>query len=239
MVKAKRIPILHTCLVSVLLLLGSSATSGRTWIIDPVPGQAVLAKAVAKAGAGDTLLINSGQYYEHGIVIDKPLTIIGIDFPEIDGQDQGEIMTVIAHHVTVEGLHFKNVGVSYLKDHSGLRIKRRGNAVIRNNKFSNTFFGIYLERVTNALVTDNEIVGVPRDEASSGNGIHAWHCEELRIERNRVTGHRDGIYFEFVNNSTIAHNSAARDGGGVFLLNTDQANMRLTDFVIDAVFSLG
>lgn len=205
---ANRISILRSCMLGSLILLAATAVVGRTWVINPVAGKAVLAKAVTKADTGDTLLINYGQYYEYGIVIDKPLTIIGIDFPEIDGQDQGEIMTVIAHHVTVEGLHFKNVGVSYLKDHSGLRIKRRSNAVVRNNKFSNTFFGIYLERVTNALVTGNEIVGVPRDEASSGNGIHAWHCEELQIEHNRVTGHRDGIYFEFVNNSTIAHNQS-------------------------------
>jgi nitrous oxidase accessory protein len=192
----------------ILFVLSSSSVLARTWIVYATPGQPVLAEAIAKASAGDTLVISTGEYHEYGIVIDKPLTIIGIEFPVIDGQDQGEIMTVIANDVTIEGLHFKNVGVSYLKDHAGLRIKRRGNAIIRNNKFSNTFFGVYLERVTAALVIDNEIVGIPRDEASSGNGIHAWHCEKLTIKGNRVTGHRDGIYFEFVNNSTIAHNQS-------------------------------
>src|SRR6185436_7544008 len=31
----------------------------------------------------------------------------------------------------------------------------------------------------------------------SGNGIHLWNSVDAVIERNRVRGHRDGIYFEF------------------------------------------
>ena len=43
-------------------------------------------------------------------------------------------------------------------------------------------------------------------DQQSGNGIHCWQCDSLRIIGNTVTGHRDGIYFEFVTNSIIWRN---------------------------------
>ena len=41
---------------------------------------------------------------------------------------------------------------------------------------------------------------------NSGNGIHCWKCDSMRIINNYITGHRDGIYFEFVTNSLIQKN---------------------------------
>ncbi len=35
-------------------------------------------------------------------------------------------------------------------------------------------------------------------DATSGNGIHLWHSRDIVIQGNQVSGHRDGIYFEFV-----------------------------------------
>ncbi|HKL04087.1 MAG TPA: NosD domain-containing protein, partial [Cryomorphaceae bacterium] len=54
----------------------------------------------------------------------------------------------------------------------------------------------------------NRIFGFFEDEASAGNAIHAWKCDSLSITNNRATRHRDGIYFEFVDNSVIARNTS-------------------------------
>jgi len=48
-------------------------------------------------------------------------------------------------------------------------------------------------------------------EATSGNGIHLWSSRGVTIENNRVSGHRDGIYFEFVHNTRIAGNTSERN----------------------------
>lgn len=45
-----------------------------------------------------------------------------------------------------------------------------------------------------------------RLEQNTGNGIHLWKCDSTLIERNYITGQRDGIYFEFVTNSHIIDN---------------------------------
>ena len=58
----------------------------------------------------------------------------------------------------------------------------------------------------NCVVRNNEIAGTPTTEQSTGNGIHLWKCENALIEKNFISGHRDGIYFEFVTNSTVSEN---------------------------------
>lgn len=43
-------------------------------------------------------------------------------------------------------------------------------------------------------------------EYKSGNGIHLWYCKNITIENNTVSKVRDGIYFEFVDDSRVINN---------------------------------
>ena len=43
----------------------------------------------------DTLLVKKGTYKEFNIIIDKPLTLIGEDYPIIDGEKKGEIIRMV------------------------------------------------------------------------------------------------------------------------------------------------
>jgi nitrous oxidase accessory protein len=45
-----------------------------------------------------------------------------------------------------------------------------------------------------------------KNELTSANGIHCWKSDHMMIRNNRISGHRDGIYFEFVTNSMIREN---------------------------------
>jgi nitrous oxidase accessory protein len=50
-----------------------------------------------------------------------------------------------------------------------------------------------------------------RTEATSGNGIHLWSSREITIDRNSVSGFRDGIYFEFVHNTKVTRNVSEKN----------------------------
>lgn len=187
--------------------------------------QTSIKSALEIAEDGDVIEIQAGHYFEHGLVVDKQIHLKGINWPVIDGKDQGEIITIIASNVSVEGLVIQNVGTSYLKDHAGLRIKRQRNCLIQNNKFLNTFFGIYLERAQDCQILNNELIGEAKNESSSGNAIHAWHCKNLLVEKNLVLNHRDGIYFEFVDSSQVQNNKSSgnlRYGLHFMFSNNDQ-----------------
>ena len=101
---------------------------------------------------------------------------------------------------------FKGVKTSYLKEHSAIRIKDKKNFYLAKNKIDSCFFGIYLQHAKDGIIENNIIIGNATTEAESGNGIHAWYCKRVVIRDNIIKGNRDGIYLEFVDESTVENN---------------------------------
>lgn len=176
--------------------------------VDPKKSVKTIVQGVEQAQNGDTVLVYPGYYAEGNIKVTKSISLIGLDYPVVDGGDTTEIFTIDADNIQIEGFQVQNVGTSYLVDRAGIRIMESKNFIVRNNRLINAFFGIYLQKVHHGLVEGNEIKGVAKDEASSGNAIHAWYCHHLEIKGNTLSGHRDGIYFEFVDSSSIEQNTS-------------------------------
>ncbi len=165
-----------------------------------------LKEAINLASARDTILVREGTYKEFNIVIDKPLTIKGENFPIIDGEDQGEIIRIVSNGVTIDGLFIINVGTSYTSDHAAIRVVRSEDFVIQNVVLEKLFFGIYLEKSNNGTIYHNKIIGDAKDEYNSGNGIQLWYSNNVVVSHNIVQQVRDGIYLEFSDNITIKEN---------------------------------
>ena len=163
-------------------------------------------EGIAVAADFDTLLIKKGTYKEFNIQVTKPLTIIGENYPVIDGEDNGEIITIVSDNVTIDGLFIINVGTSYTADYAAIRVVQSENFLIQNVVLEKLFFGIYLEKSKNGRVYHNKIIGDAVDEYNSGNGIQLWYSQNIVVERNIVQHVRDGIYLEFSDNITIENN---------------------------------
>ncbi len=163
-------------------------------------------EAVDSAVDGDTIKIFPGTYREGNLEIHKRLVIIGIDYPVLDGENEYEIIRVMADSVVIRGLALKDVGVSYVEDRSAIRIIESKHCLIDSNRLENAFFGIYLEHSHDCTVRNNHILGYAEHEMNSGNAIHLWYSKRNLIEGNHAEGHRDGIYLEFVDNSIIRNN---------------------------------
>lgn len=162
--------------------------------------------AVAEAEAGDTILVKKGHYLESGIEIRRSMVLIGETGAVIDGGGNGEILTVTADSSSVKGLTIRNVGVSYVEDWAAIRLVNCRGCRVEDNVLEDTFFGIYLQQTEGCIIRNNRIVGNAKAEASSGNAIHIWKGDRILVEGNYVRGHRDGIYFEFVDDSEIRNN---------------------------------
>ena len=165
-----------------------------------------ITEAIKSAQKFDTIQVQSGTYTEGNIIVDKPITLLGIDEPVLDGELKSSVLTVVADSVWIEGFIIKNVSTSYIEDHAGLRVSKSRGFTIKNNKLINTFFGIFLEASYHGLIENNEVLGEAIDQINSGNGIHLWQCKNIIIKNNHVSKHRDGIYFEFVDDSEIIGN---------------------------------
>ncbi len=189
-----------------ILIGGGQFLMGRTITICPTCDVSSIKQGIASAMEYDTLLIKKGTYNEYNIVIDKPLTLLGEDYPVIDGEDMGEIITIVSDNVTVEGLFIINVGTSYTTDYAAVRVVKSENFLIKHLVLEKLFFGIYLEKANNGKVYHNKIIGDAVDEYNSGNGIQLWYSHHVEVDRNIVQGTRDGIYLEFSDQVTINNN---------------------------------
>ncbi|HEY3252218.1 MAG TPA: nitrous oxide reductase family maturation protein NosD [Ignavibacteria bacterium] len=167
--------------------------------------------AVISSGPGDKVIIKKGSYKESGIIIDKPIEVTGEDYPEIDGMGKGEIFTVRSDNVTIKGIKLINCGYSSMKDFAALKIENASGCRIEQNKLLNNFFGIYLAGSKKCEIISNEIISNAVSEISSGNGIHLWKCDSILVSGNIITGHRDGIYFEFVTHSKVLNNRSEKN----------------------------
>jgi nitrous oxidase accessory protein len=160
---------------------------------------------------GDTILVEPGHYHEKNIIISKTIFLIGINHPVLDGDNQFEIISVKANGVVVDGFTVIHSGVSSIEDFAGIKIYSCRDVVIRNNILDDTFFGIYTQYGKNCTIEKNILVAYGKEEQQSGNGIHCWKADSMRILGNTITGHRDGIYFEFVTNSIIWRNVSEKN----------------------------
>jgi nitrous oxidase accessory protein len=165
-----------------------------------------ISEGIKMASEQDTLLVLKGRYNEYNLVIDKPMVLLGVDFPVVDGQDKGEIITVISDDVVIQGLHLINVGTSYTTDYAAVRVVESSGFAIRNMLLEKLFFGIYLEKSKNGVVEGNTILGDALEEFNSGNGIQLWHCNNVQVLNNVVRKVRDGIYLEFSDHIIIGGN---------------------------------
>ncbi len=164
--------------------------------------------AIQAAASGDTVRILSGIYREGNLIVQKPITLLGIDYPVIDGENKFELLTIAASNVTIVGLRLINTGVGSINDISAINaIESKYLRVIRN-QFENTFFGIHLANSSHCTIEGNILRSNAEAEHQIGNGIHAWKCDSILIKNNQISGHRDGIYFEFVTNSVVEGNNS-------------------------------
>ena len=183
-------------------------TEGFALTIRVGPNETVksITKAIALAQPSDTLSIQPGTYREGNIILEKSIAIIGVDYPVLDGENKYEILTIHANKVIIQGLKFINTGVASINDLAAIKVLESSGLKILNNKFENTFFGIYLANSSQTWIENNELKAEAEAEHQIGNGIHLWKCEFITIHGNKIQGHRDGIYFEFVTNSLITNN---------------------------------
>lgn len=170
-----------------------------------------IASALRLVAPGGRVVVKPGRYREPTIIVDRPVDIEGEGLPVIDGEGARQIMSISADDVTVRGLHFMHVGTSYVEDRAAIKVTGASRCVIADNRFDDTYFGIYLAQASDCRVERNELRAITHGEAGSGNGIHLWSSRNITIAHNYITGHRDGIYLEFSRASDVRGNLSERN----------------------------
>ncbi len=207
-----RLTALHSLIAPLLVLWATGPLSARTWTVGADGPNKKLGVAIASASAHDTIRVLEGTYAEDNITVDKPITLLGIGKPLIDGGGKGDVLMITAPDVTVQGFRITGTRISSLNDFAGIQVVKADRVHIADNEFVNCFFAMHFSECRDMLVERNNIHGDPTlADNDRANGIHLWHCTRAMIQGNTITDHRDGIYFEFVTDSHIEHNTSLRN----------------------------
>ena len=199
------------CLLSISFILLLTTGYGRVIIATAGAGGISLKSAIAMARDNDTIVLRSGIYKEGHIVLTKSLTLLGETNAILDGENKYELLTISGRNITVKHITFRNAGYSSLNDFASIKLVDATNVVLEANTILHSYFAIHISNSNYCTVRYNTIIGSPRSEQLTGNGIHLWKCNHALIENNHIEGHRDGIYFEFVTESVIKSNLSERN----------------------------
>ncbi|MBT0548715.1 nitrous oxide reductase family maturation protein NosD [Riemerella anatipestifer] len=200
MMLLKRLLILF-CLTTNLLSFSKTYSVGEGRMFNTIKS------ALQKANKGDTLLVYFGHYKEGNLNLDKSVTLIGINYPILDGEFKHEIVSFRADYITLQGFKIIHSGADEVKNIGAVRLYDSRFSIIRNNIFQDNYFGITIQRGDRCLIENNRITtNRGTSQESIGDGIHVWSSNEIWIKRNFISGHKDGIYLEKANNSFIFKN---------------------------------
>ena len=197
-------PLRCNILIALILLRVGFSEAAVIQVHHGKPG--VIRTALSMAKPGDTVVVGPGTYREGNLIINKRLIFSGEGNPVLDGERKSELITVTADDVTIRGFRLMNTAIGSMEDFAAIRVMGASRVLIENNVGQDNFFGFHFSKSTDGVVRNNRLVSHPGQASQRGNGIHLWKCSGFTIENNRVEGHRDGIYFEFVTNSVIREN---------------------------------
>ncbi|MDX1429197.1 MAG: hypothetical protein R3282_02865, partial [Rhodothermales bacterium] len=115
----------------VTLFAATALFSSAVAVADPSPriitvghesGATSISQAVHVAQPGDTIMVPAGTYREPTIELSRSVAVIGQPGAVLDGEGERVLMLVTGENVTIEGLHFGNVGVSFVEDRAAVKV---------------------------------------------------------------------------------------------------------------------
>ena len=163
-------------------------------------------QAIDNANDGDTIIVRDGIYYEN-VKIDKSVTLKSENGSAnciIDGSKRGNVVTVIANGVVIDGFTVRNSSWGWWVSYAGIFIVSDCN-VIKNNNISNNGDGISLWDSSNNKLTSNRV------ENNSWGGIHLYESSNNIITNNKVENNGNGILLDESNNNTITNNTMTKN----------------------------
>lgn len=178
-----------------------------------------LVDAVGAAQPGDTIRVLGGTY-PGPLIIDKRLTLEGVDWPVLDGGGNGTVVTLRAEDTVLRGFEIRGSGIEPDLDHSGVIIAGAGTTV-EHNRFRDVLFGIFVSQAGRSVVRGNDIGGkLNLDEGRRGDAIRLWYSPDVLVENNLVHNSRDTVIW-YSQRCTVRGNRIERGRYGIHLMYTD------------------
>lgn len=180
-----------------------------------------LAEAVRQASPGDVVEVKRGMYRVN-LLIDKPLTLRGLDRPTLSGGNEGDTIRVTSPDVVIEGLIVRDSGDSLKHQNAGIYVYPGAHrAIVRRCDLTYNLFGLWIEKANDVLIEHNTITG-KREYGSSqrGNGIQLYNTKGARIFHNNISFVRDALYVDVSHHAVFRGNRLHHSRYGTHYMNS-------------------
>ncbi|HYN44489.1 MAG TPA: S-layer protein domain-containing protein [Candidatus Limnocylindrales bacterium] len=200
--------------ITMLVLLAGGADAATITVSASGGGDYMsIQAAINAAHGGDTILVDSGTYYEN-VDVSKQLVLRGVDNgggkPVVDAKGHGDTITLSMGNSTLDGFTVVNSG--NVPENAGIRVSSNEN-LIKNNIASHNFNGIYLTYNNNTLIgndaTSNNGRGIYLD-GSSNNTLYGNHAD-FNINGGGI------VLASFSHNNNLSGNYALNNDNGIWL----------------------
>ncbi len=153
----------------------------------------VLQKAIDNAPDGSILKLPAGVY-KGNIVINKPITIIGIeDGVIIDGGGKGTVIKTTGSYITLKNLTVRNSGDLHHQLDSAITMNNGKQNEITNCIIEDCLFGIDIQMVSNSIISYNTISSKDVDLGLRGDGLRLWYSNDNLVKKNSLIKSRDMV----------------------------------------------
>ena len=210
-------------------VIGMAAMPGMP---DSCSGQSMdeLRELLARTPSGGTLRLQPGVY-RGALVIDRPVTLVGLGHATLQGNGTGTVLTIRAAGTTVRDLMIEGSGPGPVDNPAGVSVEA-DHVVVKDLHIRNTYTGILVEGVADARVIGNVIEGrktvtepgkTPRmdadmaammmgsgqggAQAGPGDGVSLFNATRPVVAGNKITDARDGVYLSAGSGTRIECNS--------------------------------
>lgn len=198
---------------------------------DPVPANSILVcdvcdendlqATIDAAPEGSVIVVQGGTWSP--VTIDKPIRLVGQEWPIIDAQAEGSGIVIDSDDVSVEGFDIRNSGRSFDKEDSGIYFEGERNRLL-NNRLTEVLFGMNGATGHDSVIAGNYIQGQSGvTEGLRGDGIKVWYSHRVQIHNNHVTKSRDLLVW-YSNEADVYENLVTDSRYGFHFMNSDDGN---------------
>jgi nitrous oxidase accessory protein len=197
-------------MIAIILLLAASGARAES-----------LQAMIDRAEPGATIAVPAGVYGP--IKTDKPIKLIGQDWPVIDGGGVSDCVVLVGGESEIRGFVIRNSGEDLDKESTGLRVMGRG-AVIENNRFENVLFGIDLKSAPDCVIRGNTIGSKALDIARRGDALRLFRSNNCLIESNTIEDGRDALLW-YSNKVVVRNNISRRNRYGFHMMYANEVTL--------------
>ncbi|MBI5287577.1 MAG: nitrous oxide reductase family maturation protein NosD [Chloroflexi bacterium] len=165
-----------------------------------------LQQRIDAARPEDIIVVSGGAYHER-IVIDKPVSLIGREWPVIDGDGQGDVVTITADDAVLSGFVVQNGGRNISQEPAAIKVRDADRVTISGNRVRQAHAGIHITGSEQSLIEANDIdTGADTAIERRGHAVYLWEVSRSTVYDNDIRNAADGIHLEFSPNNVIGEN---------------------------------